>query len=158
MPNRRRQWQDQIINAAVADGAQGFQVLLDGDIDDTKGMTLVRMVIGLNVIPVTFAGDSVDAQRVSLGIGTMSQEAISALTFPDPEIEGDHPLTGWMWRAQYIVLETPFNPGARVDLDLRSQRKVMYGAPTLVILNDPQQGTAFTIRVSGLIRCMYLLE
>ena len=155
---RRRQWLDFTIVEDTPSGSQDSNALIRGDIEDTKGMTLIRIVIGLNIIPTTFVGDSVDAQLVTLGIGMMSLEATAAGLFPDPQNETEQPVTGWLWRAQYVAVESPIHPGVRVDLDLRSQRKVMYGQPVLVVSNDPQQGVAFNTTVIGLIRCLYLLE
>ena len=87
-----------------------------------------------------------------MGIGMMSSEAIVGGTFPDPEVAVDIPQTGWLWRWQGLATESP-NEVRFLDYDIRTMRKVMYGSPVLVISNDPQVGTAFTVETVGLIRC-----
>ena len=158
MARRRRQWQDHLIDESTASATQDSSVLLDGDTDDTKGMTLVRTIIRLDVMAATLAGDSTDQMAVSLGIGMMSSEAIGSQEFPDPDTAGDIPLSGWLWRSRGIVLELPQQTLWRIDLDIRSQRKVMYGSPVLVIDNNLKAGTAFTVATVGIIRTLYLLE
>ena len=158
MVRRRRQWQDFLIDRSVVNAAQGAEVLLSGDVDDTKGMTLVRMIIRLDVTANVLAGDSTDQQIVDMGIGMISAEGILATAYPDPDTAGDIPLTGWLWRTRGVVLELPQQAIWRIDLDMRAQRKVMYGSPVLIIDNNPGAGLTFTIQIIGLIRMLYLLE
>ena len=155
---RRRQWQDRTIDETTSEGTQDSSVLLTGDIDDTKGMTLIRMIIGLNVQAAVLNTTGSAAQLMSYGIGMFAQETIGNLGFPEPSVDADIPQTGWLWRTKIIVRQRVDAPAVRMDLDLRSQRKVMYGAPALVIDNDADQGAAFDVRTIGMIRCLYLLE
>ena len=156
---RRRQWQDNLINEDTPSVGQDNAVLLAGDIDDTKGMTLVRTILRLDVLATSPAIDNVDVQTVTMGIGMISAEALAISVFPDPNNATDIPLSGWLWRWCGCIIENSNGGGiVRIDVDLRTQRKVMYGSPVLIINNDPQTGTAFNVRTIGLIRCLYLLE
>jgi len=157
--NRRRQWQDFVITESIANAAQASEVLLDGDVDDTKGMTLVRMIIRLDLVAATPGLDNSDLQGVALGIGMISGEAIASAVFPEPGVGVDHPLTGWLWRTRHVVGENnQIVHAPKIDVDVRAKRKVMYGSPVLIINNDTLFGTAFTVEAIGIIRMLYLLE
>ena len=156
-PRRRRQWQDFLVTADVADSAQANANLLDGVITETKGLTAVRFIIRLDLRPSTWVSNSTDSQMVTMGIGIFTADAISGSVYPDPNVSTDHPGAGWLWRYCTLVNEDQASGPARIDVDLRSMRKVMYGGTRLVINNDPDVGTAFTVSVRGLIRILYLL-
>ena len=155
-PRRRRQWQDFIINENTPNTSQDNANLTGGVITETKGLTIVRMIIGMNVRALTPAINSVNDQLVAMGIGIFTADAISSQVFPDPETGDDQPGTGWLWRWQGLVGEDPTN-AVRFDLDIRSMRKIMYGGARLIISNDPAFGTAFEIETLGLIKVLYLL-
>ncbi len=120
MPNRRRQWQDFLIDSTVVINGQTGITLLQGGVDDTKGMTLVRMIIGLDLYPELLVTLSIEASGLNLGIGMMSAEAIASGQFPDPDIATDIPLTGWLWRWSGVVHERMQGDYRRIDQDLRS--------------------------------------
>ena len=155
-PRRRRQWQDNIIQETTSSGTQDTDALIGGAITETKGLTLVRLIIGINIHPVTPVDSGVDLQSVALGIGMFTAEAIAAGVLPDPNVEDEQPVTGWLWRHQTIIGEWP-PAGVRIDADIRSQRKVMYGGTQIVINNDAESGSAFSVVTTGLIRALYLL-
>ena len=145
MANRRRQWQDFTINMSAASGAQDSETLLTGGIDDTKGMTIVRMIIGVHVNANTLIVGGLEKQAISMGIGMMSAEAIASSAFPDPNAQGDIPVTGWLWRWQGMITRNP-EVLTRIDMDIRAMRKVMYGSPVLVMDNDPITGVPFSVQ------------
>ena len=155
-PRRRRQWIDNLMDVDLASGQQTSVSLVDVPVPDTKGMTLVRVILGFNVRPSTPVLNSTDTQVFSAGIGLSSADAASASAFADPDNESDQPLGGWMWRWQGLIHENPVVP-TRIELDLRSQRKLMYGDVRIIMDNNADQGAAFTIIVVGLIRSLYLL-
>ena len=153
---RRRGWQDFIISESTADGTQDTQLLLGAEVDDPKGLTVVRMVIGLSIVPAPPDVQSpLAVMRVSMGIGIISQEAALVAAYPDPNIDEDVPVTGWMWRWNGLVPEVATVP-VRIDLDIRSQRKLMYGSPYFIMNSNLDQETAFTVNTYGLIRVLYL--
>ena len=89
------------------------------------------------------------------------QEAIqaSSVSIPFPQEEDEFPSSGWLYRNIVPVLAdaTPGFPVPIIDKDIRAQRKLMYGAPWIRFVNLNQQGTPFSVRVDGVIRCLYLL-
>ncbi len=159
MANRRRQWQDFLVGAVIGVGSQSTKVLLRGDIDDTKGMTLVRMVIDLASSPDPTSA-VVGSTKLHMGIGVFAAEAIAASSYADPNVETDQPMTGWLWRRSVIVTDDPSGPPApwMGHEDIRSQRRVMYGSPVLILNADTGRGSSPSLHVSGLVRCLYLLE
>jgi len=154
---RRRKWEDFLISEVTADGTQDTHILtIDSGTNANKGRTLVRLIVGIDVIPDGAVENSVDNMNVALGIGMVSTEAFNAGAFPDPNTSLDSPLTGWMWRWNGTVYENPESTRVRIDFDIRSQRKLMYGFPVLIINADANSGTPFNVETRGLIRCLYL--
>ena len=158
---RRRVWQDFLIDVALASGGTSITGLLQGDTpDDTKGMTLVRTLISLDVAP---ANDNVTLgyQGFDAGIGMAGLDAINtgAAALASPSLAGEIPVTGWLWRTRQMVGVTsgPLQV-VRIREDIRAQRKAMYGNTYLRMDGFAVEGTAFTVSVFGLIRCLYLLE
>ena len=125
---------------------------------DSRGMTIVRTIITLDLIPPAAVSDG--WQRLSLGIGVFSQEAFAGSVFPDPDVAGDRPPRGWLYRTMRAV------PGAaamtnaapvHIEVDVKGKRKVDDGELAIVFDNDPIDGTAFSIRVIGLVRAVFLM-
>ena len=161
MVRRRRQWVDTIVDEDIPSGGLNPKQLIPAAFqDEIKGLTIVRMVFGLDIIPlVPQAGSaSVDLQLAGLGVGIVSDEAVAAGALPDPLLEASEPVTGWLWRSLFIVNEAVAGTAflRRVELDLRSQRKMMYGTPQLLIGNTAVTGVAFTLSVRGIVRMLVL--
>ena len=102
-------------------------------------------------------------QIASLGIGMVATQAEAAGigSLPRADVGTDKPLTGWMWRSVGVVLDDASasnNQLWRIDEDMRSQRKVMYGAPVLLLANQPGSGDTAIISFIGIIRCLYLQD
>ncbi len=159
---RRTDWEDILMNFAVADGATNVQNLLSRqDRDETGGWTVVRMLIHLYVLPSSLSEAAVGDQRVGFGIGVAEGDAFDAAALPEPLTAADHPLRDWIWRETAYVRNTGTAGGAihvsELRADLHSQRKVDGGVPYMVIENAGINATAFSIRVVGLIRTLYLL-
>jgi len=152
-PRRSREWQDTFIDesGAVADTDEA---LLVDTTETNKGKTLVRMIIDLTALPdaIVFANTSV--MEVDLGIGMVSTEVV--LGSINVGLVGEVPQSGWLWRRRVFV----GRDGSyllRIEADIRAQRKLLYGEPRLFVAYSLQAGTAFTVDVTGLIRCLYLL-
>jgi len=123
-------------------------------------MTLMRTIIGIDL--AAFTHDSGEGSYVNdCGIGATSQEAFAAGVVADPETDTDFPARGWVWRAQYrgygfaAGQADVFN--RRVDLDIRSRRKLENGEMYIVITNFAVEGANILIRVTGYIRQLYLV-
>jgi len=157
MPTRRRRWIDTHIDENTATGQPDSEVLITSDEPSVKGLTLVRIIVALEVTPATYVLDSLDAQLAVMGIGIMSEETIGNGDFPEPSVADDQPVTGWMWKTCGLVQENAGIPSLHVSVDLRSQRKLMYGRPVWIVNNIAAQGAAFTINTVGIIRSLYLL-
>ncbi len=151
---RRREWEDFFISEQTPSESGDTTILSKDGAPDSKGKTLVRIIIGLDVKATLPTGAGGDHMVLSMGIGLASEGILSQISVGT---EGDVPISGWMWRWRGVVSEIGITP-VRVDLDIRSQRKLMYGQPVLWIFNGQYQGTVFDVDTFGLVRCLYLLE
>ncbi len=159
MVRRRREWQDVSIQESTSAGSQSNQTLTLGAGIDQKGLTMTRLILGLSVGADVLVANSVDQTAISLGIGIFSDDVISGGSFPDPADSSDIPAMGWLWRYRALITEGGGvnSQVYRIDVDLRSQRKLMYGRPVLVIANNTIAGAAFGTKVTGWVRGLYLL-
>ena len=156
-------WIDTILDFQVATGAQGNISLMTG-VSATQTrfdrMTLLRTILGFDIAN-TVHDSGEGSQSVSLGVGITSQEAFAAGTLPDPEVSGDFPRLGWIWRARYRIwgfaADQPAVFTRRVDLDLRSQRKLENGEAYLIVSNVANEGSTALIEVTGMLRQLWLV-
>ncbi len=160
----RRMWIDTTVSLTPALGAAGSMSLITGiSSTQTRGdqMTLLRTIIGLDLAHnVHDAGEG--SVLTSIGIGITSQEAFSASIFPDPQTATDFPTRGWVWRAQYrtwsFAADQPAVFTRRVDLDLRSMRKLENGEAYLTVFSTLFDGAASVVSTTGLIRQLWLVS
>ncbi len=157
-------WADTIINVDTTSAGQDV-IPLDGGIGELDsrlaGFTLLRTIIRVDLAYVVHdSGEG--SQTVFYGIGVGSQEAVSALTVPDPEIATEFPPKGWVWRAGYRVFgfaaDQPVIDRRPIDLDLKSRRVLDNGRAYMVISNLTNEGTAGAVRSNGMIRMLWLLS
>ena len=156
-------WIDTIIDEDVPSVGQNRVSLMTG-VSSVQTrfdrMTLTRTIVGID-IAYTVHDSGEGSQQMSLGIGVASQEAFAAGTLPDPNSATDFPTRGWVWRAMYRVYgfaaDQPAVFNARVDKDVKAQRKLENGEAYIVINNDPIEGVAGVVRVIGLIRQLWLV-
>ncbi len=123
-------------------------------------MTLLRTIIGLDLAyAVHDAGEG--SQRMSLGIGMAERIAFDANTLPNPGNAGNFPPRGWVWRAQWRVFgfaaDQPAVSVRRVSLDLGSRRKLDNGVSYFIQENIAIEGVAASVRITGMIRQLWLL-
>ncbi len=156
---RATRWIDSLISLGVGTGGQAIQTLFPGiGPDDLRNATIIRTIGNLWLFSETVAG-AWGVQLFDLGIGVISQEAVAASIYPDPNVASDYPVRGWIYRTRCVVAQN--GSGAPVlipcNFDLGSQRKLDTGVPTLVGNNDADVGTSFSVRVRGSIRTLVLL-
>ncbi len=159
MPRRRTQWMDNNFGALIANGGDDVQDLRGPlGLRDIQGSTITRIVGSISIHSATIAG-AYGVQRVSIGIGVASEEAVTANVVADPETEGDVPAGGWLTREVRVIGQngTGTWPVDRWQFDLRAQRKLVGGVPFLVLENTNLTGTSFTIRFDVNIRILLIL-
>ena len=154
-------WDDAMLNFSLASGALAAAQQLMQNVSDTekRGCTLQRLIIGLNVEAAT-RGIGNGVQRVWLGIGLTSDDAYAGNALPDPESGSDYPVQGWLWRWSGTIWDSVDFAAiqqVRIEKDLRAQRKLDRSTMFLTIKNDPRQGTAFEVQVTGIVRMLYKL-
>ncbi len=158
-----RLWVDTDINLLVVNAASVFDSLMTG-VSATQTrfdrMTLLRTIVGVNIGYLTHdSGEG--SQLLSVGIGIASQEAFAAGSLSDPETETDFPTKGWVWRAKYrcygFAADQPAVFDTRVDLDLRSQRKLENGETFIIAQNAAIEGATGSVLVRGLVRQLWLV-
>jgi len=154
---RRRLWSDRLIDEdTVVAGVDEELLINPGDIDEIgKGSTLVRMIISLSIQPLAIVPVSVSTVIMSYGVGLTSPEVTEGTI--NVGLEGEVPSSGWLWRDRVVVRESAPIP-LRLNFDIRSQRKLMYGEPRLFLANDADVGVSFIVRTKGIIRCLYLMS
>ena len=154
---RRTGWADTRISLDVASGGQLTKTLIgDFAVHETSGMTLTRCIYRLAFFDDLHINEG--NQFVDWGIATASQEAFAAGVVSDPDNQSDHPVRGWIVRDSLVVASNvaPMKP-TLIRGEVRSQRKIDGSELFLVVDNNPAGGTAFTMNVRGLIRCLCLL-
>jgi len=153
---RRRVWVDSFIDQAGS-AASGFDevVLLDAGNDaENKGRTLIRNIIDLYITPTTSVANSTDVLEINLGIGMVSESTLAGSVRAG--LEGDNPVSGWLWRTRTGISEDVGKP-THIQVDIRAQRKLLYGEPRLFIGYVAHSGPDFAVTTLGIIRSLYLL-
>ena len=158
-------WIDSHINQTLGSGGGSFAVsLMTGfTASDTRlrRMTLLRTIIGVDVA-YTVHDSGEGSQKVSLGIAVATQEAFAAAILPDPNVATDFPRLPWIWRSQYRIWGMPAGAAdvftRRLDLDIRSQRKLDNGEAFMNGVNDNQEGVAGAVDVVGIVRMLWLVS
>ena len=136
---RRTRWLDQLADGLIADGAQLSSNLLQTlAMEDRDGSTVTRIL--LNLWWGAQTGQSSDAwTALDWGIGMVSEDASAAAVLPDPSVNEDSPVGGWLGRGR---LMGRFDAGLQsvlghVFVDLRAQRKL--GRVELKLIMDNNQ-------------------
>ena len=161
---RATRWHDTIIVQSVATGATEELTLIAGIPDDegqTVGLTLIRTIVSLTFLP-SAAVAGFGQQLMTLGIGVVQQDAFIGTALPDLGVTFEEPHGGWVFKEAGVVGAQPgeeeLSAGWRLHGDYRSMRKLGGDAEVyLQLQNTAVVGTAFTVQVAGLIRCLYKL-
>ncbi len=163
MPSTRRrtQWIDTNQNSNVSEGSVGVVNDLDGTLSvaDSQGLTLTRMIVDLSTASATIGG-AWGIQRLAIGMGMASREAFTAAALPSPESPSEEPARGWVYRTNVLVGQNGDGGailGPRIMVDIRAQRRLDSGRFFIKMINTDVLGTGFDVRVTGMIRCLFLL-
>ena len=160
---RNTAWDDSILNVDYVSGGatQGNRIMEDVADPEKRGCTVVRILISLSMYAAGDPGAVSGVQRTSLGICTMSDDAFDAAAFPDPNVNADFPVSGWMYRNTFAVrdetLATGIVPFVMIEKDLRVQRKMDRAALVLLGVSEGIQGSGFNVKIVGMIRVLYKL-
>jgi len=155
---RKTFWHDRLFSISVSTGAQSVTDLLTSlSQDETRGITIARTVIRLAMVSPTAVSDG--SQALDIGLAMVSSDAFGAGAVPDPNVETDIPVNGWVFRTRVYVpgnANGPTDP-TPVREDIRAMRKLSGAIYTLVANNTAQDGTAFSVRMIGIVRTLVLL-
>ena len=96
---------------------------------------------------------------VDIGTGVISQEAVGATVFPDPNNVLDYPVRGWTFRERCGVFQngTGTDVFTRCIIDTTAQRKLETGEYYIIMNHVMTIGTNFTVKVFGSLRVLLLL-
>ena len=158
----RTLWSDTLVAHDVAIGGQtALSLVVDFSTEEMRlaTLTLMRTIIGLD-IGYTVHDSGEGSAMIDMGIGIASQEAFAGGTLPDPNAAGDFPVRGWVFRARGRVFGFIANDAAvyswRLDRDIRARRKLDNGEAFVVWNNTTVEGAGGVVRVTGLIRTLWL--
>ncbi len=166
MTDRARAWGDAIIDASFPiTQTQVIDDLLE-TLSPNDTITAVRLVIRLHCVPQNLSDNIDGGTRIDFGIGVAALEAFNANAIPDPDVAGDVPARGWLWRSTMIaVANSVTGPpahdvyfGTTLEADVRAMRKVDRGKLYLVMRSGPTvvSGSYLPTAVIGLVRTLCL--
>jgi len=156
---RQVRWIEKEVNQAIAAAGQDVKSMMGGlSTDQTRGMTVTRLIGRVGFSSATVAG-AWGVNVLDIGIGVVSQEGFAAGVVPDPSVANDEPVRGWLFRTRVVVSQN--GAGGQVvhelHFDIRAQRKVETGELVIIMDNSAISGTSFTINAQGWIRTLVRL-
>ena len=158
-PKRATTWLDTFLDTSLADAGQFTTGLMFSfDQDEAVGMTLTRLLLCLQLSALV--GNTIDSQQIiDIGIGTASAEAFAAVVLPDPNQATEFPEKGWIYRCRHLVNGDAANQllPVRIELDLKSQRKIDTGVVWLSMQSITNGGTVVATIITGSVRLLMKL-
>ena len=158
-----RLWIDTELSLIVTVGTPLLRTLMTGVTStDTRlsQMTLLRTIVGFDVAR-TVHDSGEGSERLHAGIGIASQEGFASGNVAQPGIMTDFPARGWVWRNHWRIwgfaADQPAIFTRRVDLSLKSQRKLENGEAYIMFNLTAIEGVASTTTVTGIIRQLWLV-
>jgi len=159
MAKRRLAWGTTRFQGILTSNVTQVTDLLSSLIDmDT--LTAIRIVGHLVLIPSSVSASALGSTGVDFGIGVISAEALAAPTVPDPNVNGDVPAAGWLYRSRLIHMRENNGPTEAggfidsVDFDIRAARKVDRGKLFFATHPEAIDGTILAVRLAGIIRVL----
>ena len=155
-------WDDQGIGlTTLVVGGNGLQLLLCENVADPekRGCTLIRTIIGLSFL-ANSPGSVTGRVVVTFAIALASDDAFSAGALPDPEVDDDFPIGGWLYRTRFPVMDgvgEPVPTVHRIDADIRAGRKLDRSTIYMDMHSSSEFGSSFTVAINGMVRCLYKL-
>jgi len=127
-----------------------------------SGLTLLRTIIGVDLAyTVHDSGEGSQQADIGLGIATVEALGVGATAIPNPRIENDFPVRGWIYRSRHRIFgfaaDQPAVFTVRLEKDLKSRRKLDNGSPYMALENTAIEGVASAIRITGMIRQLWLI-
>ncbi len=103
---RRTLWLDDTTSVTVADGATSILNPTATYVDDKKGLTITRIIVSFQCRAASEVGGALGFQRVSMGLGMASDDAIEqgSAALPDPAVEAEFPVSGWLFRGTKLII------------------------------------------------------
>ncbi len=159
---RRTLWLDDTTSVTVADGATSILNPTATYVDDKKGLTITRIIVSFQCRAASEVGGALGFQRVSMGLGMASDDAIEqgSAALPDPAVEAEFPVSGWLFRGTKLIIlgvDPSVANWVTWELDLRAQRKLLYGDLFLRHGSTNVAGGAFSYRANVLTRVLVKL-
>ena len=159
-PRRGTAWDDELISAQVANGAQDARLVIQNVADPEKrGCTLVRVIVHL-WLQASAPGASNGTMSLDIGVCLVSDDAFAAGALPEADVAADFPVAGWVYRDRICVLDSvdaKDGPLVEVFKDLRVQRKLDRSSAVLLLEANSRLGTAFDVSCMGIVRGLYKL-
>jgi len=159
---RGRAWGDTLFGELITSGNQFVSGLLS-EMTPSDTITVVRLVGHLVISPSSLIAVADGTQALDVGIGVSAEEAFNAAVLPDPNVAGDIPARGWLWRDRILMgnarvagLGENVVEYGHVRFDIRAMRKVDRGILYVSMFNSPIAGTPQSITVVGIIRALCL--
>ena len=165
MASRPRAWADFIVSLNLTTGTeQSVNLLTNAPSLDT--ITVGRLIGTLYAQAESLTAQIDGSQSISVGIGVASSDAFNAAAnvgLPSPAVSSDAPARGWLYRTNMVVTKV-HSTGTTYELawndkthfDVRAMRRVDKGVCFLIVQSSTLIGTAFNVRLTGLIRAMCL--
>jgi len=158
MADRRQSfWDDTLINSNITSGTEAIIVLSLTPGLLSEGFTLTRTIARFTLYAAAVPAVS-SGQQVDLGIGLATKEGIAASAVPTANSQTEKPMGDWVWRTREVVVRdtSEMMEPRSFGTDIRAGRKLAGGQMYLIITNDPVFGTAFAVRLSGVVRLLIL--
>jgi len=153
-------WVDSISEIAIGSGNLGnIELTATLGQNDIRGLTLVRLIYKILFYPPS-PFDTNTIQGLHMGVAVIENDAFSVggASLPDPGVSDDAPGRGWVVRDQDLTvsISTGTLGFGRMEGDIRAMRK-FYQNTLLAMLfrSDVELGTAQTLNVFALVRCLF---
>ncbi len=165
MPRRETKtlWIDRIHNQTISSGGQQIVTVTNTfSLDELRlaHLTLIRTIICHDYSYVVHdSGEG--SQALDIGIGVRTEDAITSGNVPLPGNADDLPIRGWVYRCRHklhgFAADQAAVDVARVYRDIRAQRRVDNGQVYIATQNTSLTGTASTVSMVGITRCLFRL-